>query len=118
MSRAVVTWPGSGRPLALRKVVRDMPSWRALLVMRWAKALSEPATCSAMAVATSLADLVTSARMASRTLMVWPGLRPSFDGAWAAAWAETVIRALSDVLWASSASNSRYSVIILVSDAG
>ena len=31
MSRAVVTWSSSGRPEALRKVVADMPSWRALL---------------------------------------------------------------------------------------
>ena len=37
-----------------------------------------------MAQATSLADLVTSARMASRALIVWPDLRPSFDGAWPA----------------------------------
>src|SRR5437588_197060 len=38
-----------------------------------------------MTTATSLADLVTTALMASSTAMLWPGLRSSFDGAWAAA---------------------------------
>ena len=38
MSRAVVTWPGLGRPEALRKVVRDMPMARALAVILAANA--------------------------------------------------------------------------------
>jgi hypothetical protein len=36
--------------------------------------------------------LVTSALIASSTEIVWPGLSPSFDGAWAAAWADTFRR--------------------------
>ena len=38
MSRAVVLWPGSGRPEALRKTVPRMPSARALAVIMMAKA--------------------------------------------------------------------------------
>lgn len=57
MSRAVVTWRPSGRPEALTKTVRLMPSWRALAVIIRAKPLSEPASFSPMAEAASLADL-------------------------------------------------------------
>ena len=39
MSRAVVNWPGSGRPLALRNTVPFMPSERALAVIMRAKLL-------------------------------------------------------------------------------
>ena len=42
MARAVVTWAGSGSPDAFRKTVRDIPSERAVLVMRAAKSASEP----------------------------------------------------------------------------
>ena len=66
MSRAVVTWPGSGRPEALWKTVRDMPSARALAVILAAKASSEPPRYSPMATAMSLAERVTTARIASR----------------------------------------------------
>ncbi|GJE44329.1 hypothetical protein AEGHOMDF_3517 [Methylobacterium soli] len=45
---------------------------------------------SPMAQATSLADFVTIALMASSTSIVEPGRRPSFEGDWAAAWAEMV----------------------------
>ena len=37
MSRAVVAWPGLGRPEAFLKVVRLMPSERAVLVIRVGK---------------------------------------------------------------------------------
>ena len=45
---------------------------------------------SPIAQATSLADLVTSALIASSTSMVEPGRKPSFDGAIEAALAEMV----------------------------
>ena len=51
-----------------------------------------PETFSAMAMATSLADLVGSARMASSTRTVEPARTPSLEGAWAAALADTVSR--------------------------
>ena len=47
-----------------------------------AKASSEPPRFSATTTATSLADFVTSAWIASSTSIVSPGSRPSFDGAW------------------------------------
>ena len=56
------------------KVVRDMPSERAVLVMRSAKALSLPEIFSPMAAATSLAESVTSALIASSTLNRLAGL--------------------------------------------
>ncbi len=65
-----------------------MPSARALAVIAWAKRSSEPEMFSPMAQATSLADFVTSALIASSTVMVEPGRRPSFEGACAAARAE------------------------------
>ena len=65
MSRAVVTCSGSGRPEALRNSVAVMPSSRALRVMSSANRSSLPAMCSATATATSLADLMISALMAS-----------------------------------------------------
>ena len=70
MSRAVVIWPGSGRPEALRKVVERMPIWRALAVIIAAKLSSVPPRYSAIATATSLADLVTTARIAVSTSML------------------------------------------------
>jgi hypothetical protein len=90
MSRAVVTWPGSGRPEALRKTVDRIPSERAVRVMRSANAASVPAMFSATTAATSLADLTQSAPTASATVRVDPALAPSFDGGWAAAAGETV----------------------------
>ena len=45
-------------------------------------ASSEPPRFSATTTATSLADFVTSALMASSTAMVAPGRRPSLEGAW------------------------------------
>ena len=57
--------------------------------------------------ATSLADLVTMARMAVSTRIDSPGLSPSLDGACAAAWADTGISVDILILPASSRSNSR-----------
>jgi hypothetical protein len=84
MSRAVDMWPSSVRPWALRKVVRVMPSARAVRFMRRAKAASEPEIASAIAVAASLADRIAAARMRKRKRIVEPARRPSFDGGSAA----------------------------------
>ena len=83
-----------------------MPIERALSVMRRAKLYSVPPMASATTTATSLADLVTSARIASRTLIVLPGFRPSFEGAWEAACLETLSRLLRVKRPASICSNS------------
>ncbi len=80
MSCAVVTWLRSGRPEALRNVVRCMPSPRARVVIFWANWPSLPPSRSATTVATSFADLVISASIAWRTVIVSPGLRPRRDG--------------------------------------
>ena len=103
MSRAVVTCPGSGRPEALRKVVRDMPSERAVLVIRWAKAVSLPAIFSPMATATSFAESVITALIASSILIVWAGLRPSLVGGRPEALRE-IESSLSSVRWPASSS--------------
>ena len=66
-----------------------MPSARAVRFMRAAKPATLPPMFSATTTATSLADLVTSARIASSTAIVEPGFRPSFEGGWRAALAET-----------------------------
>ncbi len=66
-----------------------MPSARARRVISRAKRDSESANVSAITVATSLADLAMRARMASWTVIVSPFFRPSFEGAWPAARAET-----------------------------
>ena len=84
-----------------------MPSARALAVISLAKSGSSPARASATMTATSLADLVTMARMAVSTRIDSPGLSPSLDGACAAAWADTGISVDILILPASSRSNSR-----------
>ena len=61
MSRAVVRCLLCGRPDALRKVVADMPSARALRVIRLPNSRSVPDSASPTTVATSLADFVISA---------------------------------------------------------
>ena len=68
-----------------------MPSARALAVISLANSSSLPASASATITATSLADLVTIARIAVSTAIESPGFKPNLDGACAAAWAETVI---------------------------
>ena len=98
MSRAVVTWPEFGRPEAFRKVERDMPMLRAVLVMRWAKAFSEPPRFSATAAATSLADLTTRARIAVSTVMLWPAFTPSLEGAMPVARADILMGESSLIL--------------------
>ncbi len=90
MSRAVVICSSLGRPEALRNSVLRMPICLAVSVISLAKASSLPARFSAMVAAASLADWVTRAFIASLTLMVDPGLRPSLVGAWRAANAVTV----------------------------
>ena len=80
MSRAVVTCERSGRPDALRNLVRVMPSCFAVRVMRCANAFWLPPMLSATTTATSLADLVTSALMALSTVIQDPALRPSLEG--------------------------------------
>ena len=62
-----------------------MPSARALRVMCLANVSSSPASASATTTAASLADLVTSALIASSTSSVWPGRTPSLVGACEAA---------------------------------
>jgi hypothetical protein len=106
MSRAVDMCPSSVRPWALRKVVRVMPSARAVRFMRRAKAASEPEIASPIAVAASLADRIAAARMRKRNRIVEPARRPSFDGGSAAAFAEMrtcVSRSISPRRTASNA---------------
>ncbi|GAV36117.1 hypothetical protein ROTAS13_03802 [Roseomonas sp. TAS13] len=93
MSRAVVTWRGSGRPEALRKTVLVIPIWRARSVISRAKRASLPSPRnSPTAEAASLADLVTRARIASRTVMVEPGFSQSLEGGREAACRDTGMR--------------------------
>ncbi len=108
MSRAVVTWSGSGRPEALRKVVRVMPRARARSVIIWPNRASEPpARYSPTTAAASLADFVTRARIACSTVRLDPGARPSFEGGRAAASADTGSGVASDSRPSRSASNTR-----------
>ena len=95
-----------------------MPSWRALAVIIWAKRCSEPPRNSPVAVDMSLADLVISAKIASSTRSDWPGLRPILVGGSAAALAEIGMRVSRLMRPCDIASKVRYSVIILVSEAG
>ena len=90
MSRAVLRCLRFGRPDALRNVVRDMPSAWAFLVIIRANSTSVPPSASATTTAISLADLTTSALIASSTSIVEPAGRPSFDGGWPAARFETL----------------------------
>ena len=71
-----------------------------------------------MATAMSLADLTVMARIASSTLMLSPGCRPSLVGVWAAACDEKGTRSVSFSRPSLSASKVRYSVMILVTEAG
>ena len=83
-----------------------MPSDRAVRFMRAAKPATLPLTFSATTTAMSFADLVVSARMASCTLIDLPAFRPSFEGACAAALAETESLVFSVRRRASSSSKS------------
>src|SRR5262249_1058734 len=71
-----------------------------------------------MTTAASLAERVTTALMASSTVIDSLGLSPSLVGACADACAETCRRESRLSFFFSSCSNSRYSVMIFVSDAG
>jgi hypothetical protein len=106
MSRAVLICPRLGRPDALRNVVRVMFSRRAMVVIIMAKSRSLLARFSATTVATSLADFVTRAKIASSTVMVSPRFRPSRDAGWRAARAETLSWVFSVHLPTSNASNT------------
>jgi hypothetical protein len=117
MSVAVVRL-APGNPVTLVNDVRRMPSVRAFAVIRRAKPASLPPSFSESATATSLAELTAIARIASPTVSPAPGRRPSRDGGWFAAARENLTVSDSCSLFASSASNARNSVIILVSDAG
>ncbi len=66
----------------------------------------------------SLAEWTVMERIASSTLIVAPGRRPRWLGAIEAAWLETVIISVALSRPVESASNARYSVMILVIDAG
>ena len=94
MSRAVVIISGSGRPEALRKVVRVIPSERARCVIARAKLSSSPARASATAAAMSLAERVMSERMALSVERLPPAGMPSLEGGREAASALTRIGVL------------------------
>jgi len=84
-----------------------MPSSRALFVIMIAKSSSVPARKAPIAEATSLAERVTSARIASSTLMVWPGRSPSFDGGMPAPRGVMAMRDFNVNLLESNPSNRR-----------
>ena len=89
MSRAVLRCFRFGKPDALRKVVRDMPSALAFLDIFLANSTSVPPNASATTTAISLADLTTSALIASSTRIVEPARSPSLEGDCPAARFET-----------------------------
>jgi hypothetical protein len=82
-----------------------MPSARAARFMRAANSDTLPETASATTTATSLADFVVSARMASSTLIDVPAFRPSLEGACRAAFADTERRLDRLKRFASRSSN-------------
>ena len=90
MSRAVLSWRRFGRPEALRKLVRFMPRVWAFLFICWANLRSVLPSASARTTATSLADLVTRARIACLTVIRWLRFSPSFEGGWRAARRDTL----------------------------
>ena len=95
-----------------------MPNSCAFIVIIAAKRLSLPPIFSANATAMSLAECTAIACMASSTVIWSPGCRPSLVGGCEAASGETVIRSVSRRRPVERASNARYSVMILVIDAG
>ena len=95
-----------------------MPSRLAVVVIWVANADSLPAMCSASATAMSFALLVAMTSIAVLSEIVAPTRRPSFDGAWVAAWREIVTRSSLRMLPLASCSKARYSVNTLVIDAG
>ena len=81
-------WPVSGRPLALRKTVPFMPSSRALAVIMRAKCASRAAEQFAERGRGVVGRLGDQRQDAVSTVIVPPGLTPSFVGGSAAACAE------------------------------
>ena len=118
ISRAVECCARLGSPEAFLKVVLTMPRARALRVILPAKARSVPEIFSPTAVATSFADLVTSAKIAFSTDMLEPGERYNFDGERLAATRLIGKRLVRDRRPASNSSKSIYRVMILVKEAG
>ena len=92
MSRAVETCRRLGKPEAFLKRVLRIPRERALRVIILAKLISVFPSDSATTTATSFADLVMSARIASFTVIDWPRFKPSLDGAIPCARRETLNR--------------------------
>ncbi|MNY73165.1 hypothetical protein D3C86_2118940 [compost metagenome] len=84
-----------------------MPSARALLVIMRAKRCSEPPSNSPSAVEASLAERVTSDRIACSTVIDCPARTPSFDGGSAEAFLEKGTGVDLLIRPASSASNAR-----------
>src|SRR5690606_10029280 len=95
-----------------------MPRERALAVIILAKLASLPPSSSARAVEESLADFVTMDRIAVSTVIEPPERTPSLVGGSPAALAEKGTCVVLLILPFESASKVRYSVIILVSEAG
>jgi len=75
MSRAVVYWPLPGSPCGLMKRVEIMPILCAVAFISATKASSLPDTASAIATATSLADLTSKYLSAESSGNRSPGLK-------------------------------------------
>ena len=77
-SRTVILCSGSGSPVEFLKTDWVRPSSRARLVICSAKASSDPAMPSAMAIQASLADCTSIAYINCSTLNFSPILNPKF----------------------------------------
>ena len=91
-SRAELIWFSAGRPFGLTQFDCVMPRRRDVAFISSENFSTEPPTPSASTYATSFADFTISILSALSTVTVVPGLKPIFDGACAAARAETVSR--------------------------
>ena len=118
MSRAVDRCPAAVRPLAFLKLELFIPSDFAVRFIRLANLSSDPDSASPMAEAASLADLIAAARIRWRRAIRCPAFSPSREGGLDAAFLDTVTIVSSETSPRSMASNTMYSVSILVSDAG
>src|SRR3954451_19050696 len=95
-----------------------MPSRRAFWFISLTKLASDPPIPSASTMAASLADLVIRPRIACSILIFRPALRSSFVGGCPAALREIGKYCPSSIRFFCNASNVKYSVIILVREAG
>ena len=107
-----------GRPDAFLKMVRDIPSAFALRVIRLANSRSDTEIFSDIAVATSFADFVTNASMASSTDIVSPGFRYSLEGLLLAESDDIGICEFKVKFLLCNSSNTIYNVMIFANDAG